>query len=80
MHDGCTGSFEDGKEVVSKLRMMGFSPGMLPAPFEIKCGACGVDMFMTTHEFECPECGAVHGVVPCHAFSPDNVSCAGVGF
>ena len=25
MHDGCTGSFGDGKQVVDKIRTMGFN-------------------------------------------------------
>ena len=25
MHDGCSGKFENGKQVVEKLRMMGFN-------------------------------------------------------
>jgi len=80
MHDGCGETFSDGEQVVSKLRMMGFSPGLLPAPFELDCRDCGKSMLMTTYEFACPHCGAVHGVTPCHASSPENVRCAGVGF
>ncbi|MDP6946710.1 MAG: hypothetical protein QF464_21350 [Myxococcota bacterium] len=77
MHDGCAGSFTSGKQVINKLRMMGFSQGALPAPFDMDCLNCGKAMSMDTYEFTCPHCKAVHGVTPCHAFSPDNVQCAG---
>ena len=37
MHSGCSGSFDDGKQVVDKLRMMGFSEGLMPVPAEFDC-------------------------------------------
>lgn len=80
MHDGCAGSFTTGQQVVSKLRMMGFSGGTLPVPFELDCHCCGKPMQMDTFEFACPTCGAVHGVTPCHSHSAEFVQCAGVGF
>lgn len=80
MHDGCTGSVGSGQEVVNKLRMMGFSEGALPVAFEMDCRNCGKPMQMTTYEYACPECKAVHGVTPCHAFSAENVQCAGPDF
>ena len=46
MHDGCSASFTSGKQVVDKVRMMGFSDGALPLPLPIKC-ECG-----TTFEME----------------------------
>lgn len=30
MHDGCTGSFGSGREVVDKIRMMGFNTNPMP--------------------------------------------------
>lgn len=80
MHDGCGGSFSTGQQVVDKLRMMGFSAGPLPNPFSLACQHCGAAMEMTTYEYACDACGAVHGVTPCHAFSPDEVRCAGPGY
>ncbi len=77
MHDGCTGSFENGKQVVAKLRMMGFSNQPMPFPLEIKCERCGTTFTMETFESKCPECGMVYGVTPCHAFDPSNVMAAG---
>ena len=40
MHDGCSGSFNDGIEVVEKLRMMGFSSQPMPVP-ALPAGAAG---------------------------------------
>ena len=81
MHDGCSGrDFASGREVVDKLRMMGFGSGMIPEPLELDCQRCGALMRMTTFEFACPACGAVHGVTPCHASSPRHVRCAGPGY
>lgn len=81
MHDGCMGSFENGMQVLSKVRMMGFSEGALPMPLEIQCAntACGQTIEMDTFESKCPHCGMVHAVTPCHAFDPANVSGAGIG-
>ena len=80
MHDGCSGSFEDGKGVVDKVRMMGFSRQYLPVPVTVICSDCGTAFEMKTFETSCSSCGAVHGVTPCHAFDPVNVLNAGVGY
>ncbi len=80
MHDGCTGTFDDGQAVVNKVRMMGFSQGRLPEPLRVPCRHCGQVMEMITFEFSCPGCGAVHAVTPCHAFSAEYVQCAGPGY
>lgn len=80
MHEGCSGDFSDGKAIVDKVRMMGFSPQPLPIPLPISCVQCGKPFEMATFETECPDCGAVHGVTPCHAFDPINVKSAGIGY
>lgn len=80
MHEGCAGNFNNGKEVVNKLRMMGFSSHNMPMAFEIKCSDCGNIFTMTTFETKCPECGMVFGVTPCHAFDPENVQAAGINY
>lgn len=80
MHDGCGGNFASGKAVVDKLRMMGFSQGLLADPFTLNCHHCGQEMLMETFEHACASCGAVHGVTPCHSFSPEHVQCAGVKY
>jgi len=80
MHDGCGGSFVNGQDVVAKLRMMGFSQGALPMPFEMGCQNCGESMTMDTFEFACPKCSAVHGVTPCHSHSAEYVQCAGPNY
>ncbi len=76
MHDGCAGSFENGKQVLYKIRAMGFSQGLMPMPFPIEC-ECGTVFEMETFESHCPNCGMIYAVTPCHAFDPDNVMKAG---
>lgn len=77
MHDGCSGKFENGMQVLQKVRMMGFSTGYLPMPMTISCSDCGKDVEMVTFESVCPHCGMVYAVTPCHAFDPDNIMPAG---
>jgi len=80
MHDGCSGSFEDGRQVVDKVRMMGFDRQFMPMPLDVACGGCGKVFTMETFEAACPDCRTVHGVTPCHAFDPGNVQAAGVDY
>jgi phage FluMu protein Com len=80
MHDGCSGSFTDGKQVVDKVRMMGFSNQFMPMAMTVKCAVCDKDFEMETFEAQCPECKAVHAVTPCHAFDPIHVMSAGKGY
>ncbi|PIE64383.1 MAG: hypothetical protein CSA26_08475 [Desulfobacterales bacterium] len=80
MHDGCSGSFENGKQIVDKVRMMGFADQPTPVPLAVTCDNCKEPFEMETFEAHCPECGCVHGVTPCHAFDPANVFAAGVGY
>ncbi|MBI9103612.1 MAG: hypothetical protein JEY99_14455 [Spirochaetales bacterium] len=80
MHDGCSGTFENGKEVVEKVRMMGFSEQYMPVPLEIKCVECDKEFEMETFEAKCPHCNMIYGVTPCHAFDPANVQAAGVDY
>ena len=80
MHDGCTGTFSSGRQVVDKVRAMGFSQGVLPVPLELACHHCGEKMAMETFETACPACGAVHAVTPCHAHAAEHVQCAGPGY
>jgi rubrerythrin len=79
-HAGCSGSFEDGKQVVDKVRMMGFSEQFLPVALDVPCKNCGKTFEMESFEAKCPECGAVHAVTPCHAFDASNVDSAGVDY
>lgn len=76
MHDGCSGKFENGKQVVDKVRMMGFSEGAMPMNISFVCD-CENEIEMDTFVFKCPHCGMVYGVTPCHAFDPDNIMMAG---
>ena len=80
MHDGCSGSFVNGKQVVNKLRMMGFSGHAMPEPTEISCEGCEQGFVMETFEAKCPQCGMVYGVTPCHATNPASIQAAGVDY
>ena len=80
MHDGCTGSFDNGKESVDKVRLMGFSEQYMQMPLDIDCTECGKTFSMETFEAKCPSCNMVYGVTPCHAFDPVNVKAAGIDY
>lgn len=76
MHDGCSGKFENGKEVLDKVRMMGFSEQLMPVPAYIQCVDCGDSFTMDTFEYRC-SCGMTYAVTPCHAFDAANIMAAG---
>ncbi len=79
-HDGCAGSFENGTQVVDKVRQMGFAEQFMPMPLRIDCSGCEKSFEMETFEGRCPNCNMVYGVTPCHAFDPENVMPAGVDY
>ena len=79
MHDGCSGTFTNGKQVVDKVRMMGFSEGALPMPLDIEC-SCGTTFQMDYFEDKCPNCGMVYGVTPCSSHDPSKVQAAGIDY
>lgn len=79
-HDGCSGSFENGKMVADKVRQMGFDQQMLPMAFDIACENCGKDFEMGYFESHCPHCDMVYAVTPCHAFDPANIMAAGISY
>jgi Zn finger protein HypA/HybF involved in hydrogenase expression len=80
MHDGCSGGFQSGKEIVDKIRMMGFNINPLGTPLEIECTNCNTDFKMERMESSCPSCGMVYGVTPCHSYSAQFVKAAGIGY
>ena len=80
MHDGCSGQFSTGTQVVDKVRMMGFNVQPMPIPMTITCVSCTSDFQMECFEGRCPSCGMVYGVTPCHAFDPGNVMPAGIDY
>lgn len=80
MHDGCSANFISGKEVVDKVRAMGFSNQYMPMSLYIKCKGCDEELEMDKFEVKCDKCGMVHGVTPCHAFDPDNIKVAGINY
>ncbi len=79
MHDGCSGNMTNGRQMVDKVRMMGFSEGMLPMSHTITC-ECGNDFEMETFESKCPHCGMVYGVTPCSSHDPEKVMPAGINY
>lgn len=79
MHDGCSGSFTNGKQTVDKVRMMGFSDGTLPMALPIEC-ECGTKFDMEFFEDKCPSCGMVFGVTPCSSHDPAKVKAAGIDY
>lgn len=77
MHDGCTGSFGDGKAVVDKIRSMGFNTRPMPMEITLKCIECKNEFEMTHLETKCPTCGMVYGVTPCSTSKPERIQAAG---
>lgn len=80
MHEGCAGSFDNGEQVVSKLRQMGFSGMAMPLPIDLKCRDCEKTFSMLTLESQCPCCGMVYGVTPCHAHDAEVIQPAGINY
>lgn len=80
MHEACSGSFQDGKAVVDKIRMMGFNKNALPNEIIIKCSNCGSDFQMTNLETKCPHCNMVYGVTPCSVNKPERIMPAGIDY
>jgi hypothetical protein len=79
MHEGCSASFTSGKQVVDKVRMMGFSSQRIPSPLTFSCTSCGQEVVMEHFETAC-QCRMVYGVTPCHSFSADHVQAAGIDY
>ena len=77
MHEGCTGSFGDGKAVVDKIRMMGFNERPMPIPIKMVCKECENEFEMTHLETKCPHCNMVYGVTPCSTSNPERIMPAG---
>ena len=80
MHGTCSGSFESGKQIVDKIRMMGFNSNPVEVAFEMNCSNCEGVFQMEHMESACPSCGMVYGVTPCHSNSAQFVKAAGVGY
>ncbi len=80
MHDGCSGRFNNGAQIVDKLRQMGFSSFAMPVAVAIKCTGCETLFTMQTMEARCDNCGMVYGVTPCHAADPASIQPAGIDY
>ncbi len=80
MHDGCSGTFDSGKQIVDKIRMMGFNTSPLATSFDINCTNCENTFLMEKMEAACPLCGMVFGVTPCHSHGAQFVKPAGIDY
>jgi rubrerythrin len=80
MHDGCSAEFQSGKQIVDKIRAMGFNTSPLGAELKFKCTNCDSVFQMTHMESQCPSCSMVYGVTPCHSHSTQFVKAAGVNY
>jgi len=80
MHEGCSSSFGNGKQVVDKLRQMGFSGMAMPLVVPVQCWSCEETTMMETLESCCAHCGMVYGVTPCHANDPSAIQAAGINY
>ncbi|MGE4497001.1 MAG: hypothetical protein AB7E48_03905 [Deferribacterales bacterium] len=80
MHQGCSGTFENGKQVVNKLRHMGYGAMPMPMPMVIHCSNCEESFTMETFEAKCPNCDMTYGVTPCHSHDPESVQAAGINY
>jgi len=79
MSSSCGTNYVNGKQVVDKLRMMGYSEGALPIPHVVKC-RCKTEFEMEYFEDKCPSCGMVFGILPCHSHDPLEVKSAGIKY
>lgn len=80
MHNGCSGSSLNGKEIADKVRMMGYDSIPIPDPLKIDCVNCEQSFKMQTMVSKCPDCGMVYAVTPCHAHSAQEVQAAGIEY
>ena len=80
MHDDGSGSFQSGKQIVDKIRTMGFNTSPVGAELKINCTNCDTVFQMATMESKCPSCKMVYGVTPCHSHSAEFVKAAGVNY
>jgi len=80
MHDVCGGCFDNGKQVVAKVRIMGFDQSPVPAPLDIACTHCGNTFKIETMVSVCPACNMVYAVTPCHCTRAEHARAAGIGY
>jgi len=73
MHDNCSGAYASGKDIVNKIRMMGFNKTPLAVSLKISCTHCDSEFEMEFMESACPECGMVYGVTPCHSHNGESL-------
>lgn len=80
MHTGCSGSFETGKDLVDKIREMGFNNQALEKPHKITCSNCKEEIIIDKLETKCSKCNMVYGLTPCSSSNPNNIMPAGIDY
>lgn len=75
----CSCTFENGKELVDRLREKNYSKDKLDINHEIKC-ECGNTFNMETLEDKCESCNMVYGVTPCKKDEAENIMVAGINY
>lgn len=86
MHEGCVGNFQSGKQVqvgkqvVDKLRSMGFSVQYSLKFLNLSALIAAMNLSIKHFKSKCPKCNMVYGVTPCHPFDPENIMPAGVNY
>ncbi len=80
MNNACSDPNQSGREIVDKIRMMGFNTVPVAAPFIMYCSHCNNEFTMDFMESRCPSCKMVYGVTPCQAHDQTSVRPAGIAY
>jgi len=80
MHSNCSQVTVDGRQVVDKIRKMGFNKSPISVALNINCSHCDTVFEMNRMETQCPGCRMVYGVTPCHSHSAEFVAPAGIDY
>lgn len=80
MYNACSDPNQSGREIVDKIRMMGFNTAPVAAPFIMHCSHCNNEFTMDFMESQCPSCKMIFGVTPCQAHDPASVKPAGIDY
>ena len=80
MYNACSDPNQSGRQIVDKIRMMGFNSTPVAAPFNLTCTNCSTEFTMEYMETQCPSCRMVYGVTPCQAHDKNSVKPAGINY
>lgn len=79
-HDGgCGCTFDNGKQVVDKVRSKGMADEKMPVQHEITC-VCTTQFTMETYVAKCPVCSMTYGVTPCSCEDINKVAMADINY